>query len=577
MTSNAGRQALPAALGMNRARLAVAIRSDADFRLLSRLLAADDRLTLIRLQDDGLDTLDFDLLIVDALSLERLREPIMQRREEAGLVVLPVLVLTSQNPGGKARLPEALGDWVDDVLRVPTTGLELRARVANLLRLRALSQRQYEAHDATRRDLSGLSRALRTLNACNEIMLRKTTEEGLLDAICRIITQFEEYSLAWVGFLEDSTGSEKTSNIRKVAISGPAAQYARRALIQVGEGARGQGPVGRAIAIGETHIVADLAHDPRVEPWRDDMAAWGLGAAIALPLKPSAGPAGVLSVYSAHSGDFDCQVRELLERLAANLTFGLDKLHLDRERERQAEEIRQLAYHDPLTGLPNRRFLLQQFQQDHMGRMAEGETPKAAAVLFIDINDFKLVNDALGHVAGDNMLRSVSQRIQGTLREGDWVTRQGGDEFIVIMMDQPRRPPGPEDAEASVKRLAQAAETLAARIIQILRRPFDIEGFSHRIGASIGISLFPHYSADPESVISQADAAMYQTKQAGNGIAFYSPQTAQRRQRRFTLEARLHHALEHEEFSLHYQPLWETATGRVVGVEALLRWQDSEG
>ncbi|AWN17756.1 bifunctional diguanylate cyclase/phosphodiesterase [Salinisphaera sp. LB1] len=560
-----------------RARIGAAIRSDGDFRLLARLLAPDDTLTLTRLQDDDLDSLKLDLLIADALSFRRLREPIMQRREDAGLVVLPVLVLAPQNKGTTGRLPAELGSSIEDILRLPTTGPELRARISNLLHLRALSQRQYLAHDATRRELSGLSRALRTLHACNEIMLRKTTEEGLLGAICRMIAQSEGYSLAWVGFLEDETGSKTAGNIRKVAIAGPAAEFARSTRVDVGDPAQGQGPSGRAIATGETQIAADLALDASVEPWREEIRAWGLGAMIALPLKPSAGPPGVLSVFSAHSGDFEGEVRKLLERLAANLTFGLDKLQMQRERERQADEIRQLAYQDPLTGLPNRRFLLQQFHQDHTARIAQGGKPKAAAVLFIDINDFKLVNDALGHVAGDRMLRSVSQRIQGTLRKRDWVTRQGGDEFIAIMMDNPRRALAAEDTEQSVQRLAEAAETLATRIIRILRRPFDIEGFSHRIDASIGISLFPYYSADPESVISQADTAMYQAKQAGNGIAFYSPETAQRRQRRFTLEARLHHALEHEEFSLHYQPLWETTTGRVVGVEALLRWQDSQG
>lgn len=577
MTPDSGDQALSSSMRGGRARVGVAIRSAGDFRLLLRLLEPDERLMVIRLQGDDFDGEDVDLLILDALSLERLREPIMRRREESGLVVLPVLVLASQDKGATGRLPEELGHSIEDILRIPTTGPELRARIANLLRLRALSQRQYQAHDATRRELSGLSRALRTLHACNEIMLRKTTEEGLLTAICRIIAHFEGYALAWVGFLDDATGSEAAGGIRKVAIAGRAAQFARDTRMQAGEGALGQGPSGRAITTGATQIAADLVDEPSAEPWRAEIEAFGLGAMIALPLNPRVGPPGVLSVYSAHRGEFAGEVRELLERLAANLTFGLDKLQNERERQRQANEIRQLAYHDPLTGLPNRRFLLQQFHQDHMARMAEGEQPKAAAVLFIDINDFKLINDALGHVAGDNMLRSVSQRIEGTLREGDWVTRQGGDEFIAIMVDDPRRPLGTEDAEQSVRRLAEAAETLAARIIRILRRPFDIQGFSHRISASIGISLFPYYSRDPESVISQADTAMYQAKQAGNGIAFYSPETAQVRQRRFTLEARLHHALEHEEFRLHYQPLWEIASGRVVGVEALLRWEDSDG
>jgi len=559
----------------NRGMIGAALHSDADYKLLRGLLAQEP-CTVMRLQGESIHGASVDLFVVDPVSLDRWGEALGQRRREADPVVLPVLVLATQGQWASGLVERELGQRIDDVVRIPTTGRELRARVANLLRLRALSLSQHRAHHAARQALAGLSRALRTLHACNEVMLRETTEEGLLSAVCRVITHLEDYALAWIGFAKPAVGQPPRQVIAKAAVAGPAAEFARQTEVHIGQTPEGQGPSGRAIASGATQIITDLASDASVAPWRMQIAAWGLGSLISLPLRPRRGAPGVLCVYSTQAGDFAGDERELLERLAANLVFGLDKLRMERERQRQAGEIQRLAYHDPLTGLPNRRFLLQQFHD--ITHAAEAGKAQAAAVLFIDINDFKLVNDALGHAAGDTILQSIGQRIRATLRHGDWVIRQGGDEFIVLMLDAPRQPRSSSpEGEASGQRLAEDAEALATRIIQALRQPFAIEGFDHRIGAAIGISLFPYLGRDPETVLSQADTAMYRAKQAGNGIALYTPETAAVRHRRFSLEARLHHALEHEEFTLHYQPLWEIGSARIIGVEALLRWTDAHG
>lgn len=245
------------------------------------------------------------------------------------------------------------------------------------------------------------------------------------------------------------------------------------------------------------------------------------------------------------------------------------------DRHRLERQLERLAYHDPLTDLPNRRFLLKKFEE----LTQSGEIGQVrAAVLFIDINDFKIVNDALGHAAGDRLLECIADRLRRTVRDRDYVARQGGDEFIVLMREERRHPhPDAEDMEVSQSQLVEDAGALATRIIQALRRPFVIDGLEHRIGASIGISLFPYLGGDPETVISQADAAMYRAKQSGKGMALYSPDTRAVRHRRLSLEGRLYHALEHEEFSLHYQPIWEIDNARILGVEALLRWTDADG
>ena len=155
------------------------------------------------------------------------------------------------------------------------------------------------------------------------------------------------------------------------------------------------------------------------------------------------------------------------------------------------------------------------------------------------------------------------------------MARQGGDEFIVVMMDDPRY--SPSVAEDVRQRLARGAEEMARRISRTLRQPFEINGYAHRLGASIGVSLFPFLSDDPESVIDQADMAMYAAKRSGQHTVFFSPELATDRQQRLSLETKLNHALAEGELQLHYQPVWELDSGRIVAVEALLRWQDAEG
>ncbi|UEX77915.1 EAL domain-containing protein [Spiribacter halobius] len=512
---------------------------------------------------------DADLLIIDQPSLKGRRDRIRALRAAASPVALPVLLLAKEGHVSPTLVASELGHTVDDVLRIPSTGHELRARVRNLIRLRALSVEQSAAHGRTRQALAGVSRALRILHACNEVMLWETTESGLINSVCRMITQSEGYALAWVGFAGIDAGER--AKIMVHAASGPSAGYVRGLDIRWDDSPKGHGPAGWALASGTTQIISDTAAAECLAPWRTHLDDWGLKAVIAMALEPERGVPGVLVVYSTRAGDFGDEERQLLERLASNLAFGIDRLRIKEEQERQDARIRQLAYSDALTGLPNRRWLLQRLEQVVS---AQGED-QTAAVLFIDLNDFKLVNDALGHAAGDEVLRCTAERIQQTLRKDDLVARQGGDEFIVVLVDSPRQPAS--DGRDGEQRLRQAADALASRIVETLQQPFDIQGYRHRLAPSIGVSLLPYLGADAETVIDQADMAMYEAKQSRRRTETYSPEMGHHRQQRLSLEAQLHQAFEAEEFRLHYQPIWELETGRVVAVEALLRWTNREG
>jgi diguanylate cyclase (GGDEF)-like protein/PAS domain S-box-containing protein len=222
--------------------------------------------------------------------------------------------------------------------------------------------------------------------------------------------------------------------------------------------------------------------------------------------------------------------------------------------------IEQLVHHDPLTGLPNR--LLLQSRLAHALRAAERQR-RGVAVLYIDLDRFKTVNESLGHPVGDELLCALTQRLQPGLRDEDTLGRLGGDEFLLILEGQQR----PERAAG-----------IAKDMIQRLEQSFALpSGHEVYIGASIGISLFPQDGASAAELIQHADVAMYQAKQAGrNTYSFYTPSLTREANAKLDLEARLRRAQSQDEFVLHYQPQVQINTGCVIGCEALLRWNSPE-
>jgi diguanylate cyclase (GGDEF)-like protein len=230
-----------------------------------------------------------------------------------------------------------------------------------------------------------------------------------------------------------------------------------------------------------------------------------------------------------------------------------------RESLRMSRHNEQLAHFDALTGLPNRVMFAQSLEQAL--RRAE-RSGSRLALLFIDIDRFKNVNDALGHDAGDQLLREVAHRLRQGLRASDLVARFGGDEFIVVLEDLPE---------------TGLAGTVAVKLLEGLAAPMHIEGQEFHVTASIGIATCPQDARDARTLQKNADTAMFRAKAQGrNGYRFYAPQADARSLERLTMEAQLKHALERGELVLHYQPKQEIATGLVTGMEALVRWRHPE-
>lgn len=237
------------------------------------------------------------------------------------------------------------------------------------------------------------------------------------------------------------------------------------------------------------------------------------------------------------------------------------KLMLSRQRivEEQvahAAQVEYLAYHDSLTTLPNRslfsKLLGQSVNQAHRHN-------RRLAVLFLDLDRFKNVNDTLGHEAGDQLLQEVAARLQTCLRDSDIVARLGGDEFVALL---------PELNEEKY------AATVAQKILTAVARPYVLVGQEYRVTASVGISIYPQDGLDEQTLKENADIAMYKAKELGkNNFQFYSEKLNASSLERLNLESGLRHALEQNEFQLHYQVKRDIRSGRITGVEALLRWQ----
>jgi diguanylate cyclase (GGDEF)-like protein/PAS domain S-box-containing protein len=229
------------------------------------------------------------------------------------------------------------------------------------------------------------------------------------------------------------------------------------------------------------------------------------------------------------------------------------------ERKRLEERLEYQAHHDDLTGLANRTLLTAALRE--AARSASGVEP-GCAVLFLDLDRFKVVNDSLGHSAGDKLLVSISRRLKRCLRPGDFIARAGGDEFAILV----------KDCKADVQ-----VTVIAERIQETLERPFTVEGQEVFISASMGIALSSGAYESPEQLLRDADIAMYRAKEKGRACyAFFEASMHRDVTQRLAMEGDLRRALERREFRLHYQPIMSLETGRIMGFEALLRWAHPE-
>ncbi len=310
------------------------------------------------------------------------------------------------------------------------------------------------------------------------------------------------------------------------------------------------GSCGTAAWRNEPVLVTDIANDPLWADYKHLIAPYGYQACWSTPICGSNGqPIGVFAFYYR---DPSAGVASTYHQLLVEACIHLCAVALEREHTRM--RIRQLAFYDGLTGLPNRSLLQAKADQ---AMAAAARSDEQLAVLFIDLDRFKQVNDSLGHPAGDELLRTVAARLQQELRSEDIVGRLSGDEFVVVL------------PHSDVEHVTSAIE----RLQESLAEPLLLGDNTFSVSASIGVAMFPGDGRDMETLLHRADMAMYQAKSAGRGrTSFFSSEMNLLAQERLALENALRHALKEGGLRLHYQPQVELATGQLYGVEALARW-----
>jgi diguanylate cyclase (GGDEF)-like protein/PAS domain S-box-containing protein len=224
------------------------------------------------------------------------------------------------------------------------------------------------------------------------------------------------------------------------------------------------------------------------------------------------------------------------------------------------DEIRNLAFYDHLTGLPNRRLLIDRVRQ---AMVSSARSEKYCALLFLDLDDFKTLNDTLGHDIGDLLLQQVASRVSSCVRKGDTVARLGGDEFVVML----------EELSEFMQEAVMETEAVGAKILAAFTQPFQLDTYEHVSTTSVGVTLFSTHDGSTEDLLKRADLAMYQAKAGGrNTLRFFDPQMQTAVTTRAALEENFREALRKDQFELHYQPQ-VTAAGHISGAEVLLRWQ----
>ncbi len=243
-----------------------------------------------------------------------------------------------------------------------------------------------------------------------------------------------------------------------------------------------------------------------------------------------------------------------------NKIIGVASLVQDvTERLNTERTIHYMAHHDALTGLPNRRLMQDRLNQAILSARRQQHH---VGLLFIDLDRFKLVNDTLGHDTGDYVLKDIAKRLSKVVREGDTVSREGGDEFVIVLPDLEK---------------PESAQIVANKILAELAKPIEVSGHELTVTASIGISHYPNDATDIQHLLKHADSAMYQAKDAGRNTArFFTSDLNFLLSKRLEVESRLRRGIERNEFFLRYQPQVDVRTGQIVGLEALLRWNDPQ-
>lgn len=397
-----------------------------------------------------------------------------------------------------------------------------------------------------------LARMFAALSATNEAIMRAKSRAELFDLVCLAASNGAKFTSTTIALARVDS-----DQLEIVSSAGPSSDTTRNVRLSIDpERPEGRGMSGTAFRTRQPCISNDYLNDDRVRAFHSIVRNDGARSGAAFPLVAHDRAVGVMIYMSTEPGTFTAEFVELLQRLADNVSFAMENFDRADEKNQADERIEYLASHDSLTDLPNR--------ETFNGLLHEAideaqRHDQRFAVLFIDLDRFKVINDSLGHEAGDLLLLEVANRLRGALRASDVVARLGGDEFVVIL-----------DQCGEV----DDVQRIATGLLTALAEPMELAGHECHTTASIGIAMYPTNGSDVQMLTKNADMAMYLAKEDGkNGYRFFSKEVKTQSIERLSLESALRRALERNQFTLNYQPKVDMETGQITGVEALLRWR----
>jgi diguanylate cyclase (GGDEF)-like protein/PAS domain S-box-containing protein len=392
-----------------------------------------------------------------------------------------------------------------------------------------------------------LNRVYAVLSGINTLIVRVDNREELYEQVCRIAVEQGALAMTWIGIVDREAGQ-----VVPVASAGMDPEFlatiTRRLQLS------GLEATGRSLAVdvvqNKKSFVSNRSQDDPAINFPQLHAKHGVHSVAMMPLMVADEAIGVLAMYAHEPEFFHAEQLKLLSELAGDVAFATEQIE-------KQERLDYLAYYDVLTGLANRTLFIDRLSQSLRGA---GLRDRKLAVCLLDLERFKNLNDSLGRPAGDALLRQVAA----------WLTADSGDKDLVARIDSDRFAlliPGINDGE-------EAARTLEKSLKEFSNHSFKLAGGTYRIAAKCGVALFPDDGTDADTLFKNAEAALKKAKAGGDRYLFYTQRMTEAITGRLAFENRLRRALELDEYELHYQPKFEVASGKLVGAEALIRWND---
>jgi diguanylate cyclase (GGDEF)-like protein/PAS domain S-box-containing protein len=424
-------------------------------------------------------------------------------------------------------------------------GFPIRDEAGKLYRVTGVAEDITERKEAENK-IGRLNRVYMVLSGINALIVRAPHRDELFREACRIAVEHGQFRMAWVGLAD-----RETNRVKPVASDGEVRGFFDSApLAATDSGGKGQGMAWRAIRGKTPVILNDIQKDPHTS-MKQQCLERGINSLAMLPLVVDGEGTAVLALYAGEAGFFDDEEMKLLLELAGDISFALEHI-------KKSEQVDYLAFYDSLTGLANRTLFHERLVQHVAAANAEG---RRVGLVIFDLERFRTINDTLGRHAGDALLKQIAERmVQFTERAR--VARIGGDHFAVVVPDV-----------RSGEEFARRTET---RTGQFFGAPFNLGDTELRVSAKVGVAMFPDDASDADTLFRNAEAALKRAKASGEKFLFYTQEMTERVAEKLSLENKLRQALEKDEFVLHYQPKVDLQTRRIVGVEALIRWQDPQ-